>query len=150
MEVHQLIAVARSENLFCDESRAIIPLVKHIVKHISPIFCVFFNVVFVLWYNVAITRNENRDSIFLHFVVSAVNCIRERSFSALAASGSLLHRVLRHFLFLHENFMDPIAINSTALFLICFPEACCVDSAKMWLEMLICIYIAHYTICTKK
>jgi hypothetical protein len=48
-----------------------------------------------------------------HYVVSAANCMRERrSFSALAASGSPLRRVLWHFLFLHGYFMGPLAINS--------------------------------------
>lgn len=116
---HQLIAVARSENFFYDETRAIIPF----VKHISPIFCVFAT---QFYFDTTSQLRENRDFIFLHFVMLAANCIRERrSFSALAASGTLLRRILWHFLFLPGNFMDPVAINSTLrIFSVCFPAAC--------------------------
>lgn len=45
--------------------------------------------------------------------VGGYNCMRERrSFSALCGLGISLHRVLWHFLFLHGNFMGPLAINS--------------------------------------
>jgi len=74
----------------------------------------------LLWYDIAITRNENRDFIFLHFVVSAANCIREqRSFSALEVSSAPCFTALSF----PTRAFHGLCYDKLRIFLIYFPKA---------------------------
>lgn len=84
----RIIAVARSENLVRDGTRAILLL----VKHIPPTFRVF---AMVFYFDTTSQLRGTRIGTLFSCTSSCrtVNCMRERrSFSALAASGSLLRR----------------------------------------------------------